>query len=144
MSEQSSGRDDPRFRQVDRFDQYADVDLARTYGFTRSEEAQAVDSKLLDAQQEVLLRDGYIILEDIVAPEVVTRLREESAEHLDHVGRNSFEGERTQRIYGVPEKLRAADPFIEHPLILGPRPAFTVRPCSPAPSAPPDPLRRKT
>ncbi len=30
----------------------------------------------------------------------------------------SFEGERTQRVYGVPEKLRAADAFIEHPLIL--------------------------
>ncbi|MEM6581485.1 MAG: phytanoyl-CoA dioxygenase family protein, partial [Pseudomonadota bacterium] len=33
-------------------------------------------------------------------------------------GRNSFEGERTQRIYAVPEKMRSADPFIEHPLVL--------------------------
>ena len=37
---------------------------------------------------------------------------------FDKPGRNSFEGERTQRIYGLPEKLRAADPFIEHPPIL--------------------------
>jgi hypothetical protein len=118
MSKQSSGRDDPRFRQVDRFDQYANVDLARTYGFTRSEEAQTVDRDLVDAQQEQLLRDGFIILQDMVPGETLDALRQESAAHLEKVGRNSFEGERTQRIYGVPEKLRSADPFIEHPLIL--------------------------
>jgi len=118
MSKQVTGREDKRFLQVDSFDQYADVDLARTHGFTRSEEAMAIDPALVDAQQEQLLRDGYIILEDMVSPEILDALREQCAPHLEHVGRNSFEGERTQRIYGLPEKVRAADPFIEHPLIL--------------------------
>lgn len=118
MSRKISGRDDPHFRQVDSFDQYAGADLARTYGITRSEEAQAVDKNIVDAQQEQLLRDGFIILHDLVSKETLDALREESAPHLLKVGRNSFEGERTQRIYGVPEKLRSADPFIEHPLIL--------------------------
>ena len=118
MSKQVSGRDDPRFRQIDSFDQYGNVDLARTHGFTQSEEAAAVDSSLVDAQQEQLMRDGYIILRNLVSQETLDALRAESKPHLVKPGRNSFEGERTQRIYGLPEKVRAADPFIEHPLIL--------------------------
>ena len=118
MSNQNSGRDDPRFRQVDRFDQYSNVDLARTHGFTRSEEAMAMDQDMVNEQQEELHREGYIILQDMVSQEVLDKLRQECAPHLEQVGRNSFEGERTQRIYGLPEKIRAADPFIEHPLVL--------------------------
>ena len=64
------------------------------------------------------MRDGYIIIENLVSREVMDELRAEAAPHLELMGRNSFEGERTQRIYGVPEKLRSADPFIEHPLVL--------------------------
>ena len=65
-----------------------------------------------------MLRDGYIILHDMVDAGTVQALRDDAAPHLDKLGRNSFEGERTQRIYGLPEKLRSADAFIEHPLIL--------------------------
>ena len=64
------------------------------------------------------MRDGYIILDGIVSEGQMDALRRDAASHLDHLGRNSFEGERTQRIYGLPEKLRAADAFIEHPRIL--------------------------
>ena len=35
MSKQVTGRDDPQFRQVDSFEQYGNVDLARTYGFVQ-------------------------------------------------------------------------------------------------------------
>jgi ectoine hydroxylase-related dioxygenase (phytanoyl-CoA dioxygenase family) len=72
----------------------------------------------VDAQQKQLQRDGYIILENMVSTAQLETLREQAAPYLEHMGRNSFEGERTQRIYGLPEKLRAADPFIEHPLVL--------------------------
>lgn len=118
MAKQASGRDDPRFRQIDSFEQYVGVDLARTHGFTRSEEAAGLDSALVQEQHEQLMRDGYIILPDLASPDMLDSLRQAAAPHLEHMGRNSFEGERTQRIYGVPEKLRAADPFIEHPLVL--------------------------
>ena len=43
MSNQTSGRDDPRFREIKSFDDYLGVDLARTHGFTQSEEAAGLD-----------------------------------------------------------------------------------------------------
>ncbi len=118
MSKVASGRDDPRFKQVDDSQAYLGTDLARTYGFTRSEEAAALDQDRVDEQHAQWLRDGDIILEDMVPAETLDALREASGPWLDKMGRNSFEGERTQRIYGLPEKLREADPFIEHPLVL--------------------------
>jgi len=118
MSKQPSGRDDPRFRQIDSFKDYVGVDLARTHSFTRSEEVAGLDPDLVEAQHRQLLVDGYIILPDLVSAKQIEELRQQSKPHLEKLGRNSFEGERTQRIYGVPEKLRAADVFIEHPLVL--------------------------
>ncbi|MDX1736573.1 MAG: phytanoyl-CoA dioxygenase family protein, partial [Halioglobus sp.] len=118
MSKPASGRDDPRFRQIDSFDQYLGTDLARTHGFTSSSEAAGIDAAEIEAEHEQLMRDGYIILHDMATQEQLDALRRESAPYLERVGRNSFEGELTQRIYGVPEKLRSADPFIEHPRIL--------------------------
>ena len=118
MTEQISGRNDPRFREIKSFDDYLGVDLARTHGFTQSEEAAGLDPEMVEEQHQSLLRDGYVIIENLMSPKTLDALREESAGHLSRPGRNSFEGERTQRIYGVPEKLRSADPFIEQPLIL--------------------------
>ncbi len=118
MSKLSSGRDDPRFTQVDDAQAYLGTDLARTYGFTRSAEADALDQDMVDEQHAQLMRDGYIILRDVASPEMLDALRAASAPWLEQMGRNSFEGERTQRIYGLPGTLRAADPFIEHPLVL--------------------------
>lgn len=118
MSQQGSGRDDPRFRQIDSFDQYLGKDLARTHGFTQSNEVAGLDPDQLAQEHDQLMRDGFIILQGLATAGQLDALREESAPHLEKLGRNSFEGERTQRIYGVPEKLRSADPFIEHPRIL--------------------------
>ena len=118
MSKHASGRDDPRFTQVDDAQAYLATDLARTYGFTHSAEAAAVDQDMVDEQHAALMRDGYIILRDLVPPETLEALRAAARPWLDRMGRNSFEGERTQRIYGLPAKLREADPFIEHPLVL--------------------------
>ncbi len=118
MSTTKSGRDDPRFLQIDSMDQYFDRDLARTHGFTQGGDAAVVDAEQLEREHAQLMRDGYIILEGIVSEEQMAALRREAAPHLEHMGRNSFEGERTQRIYGLPEKLRAADAFIEHPHVL--------------------------
>lgn len=118
MSAQSSGRDDPRFRHIDSIDDYMGVDLARTHGFTASEGLAGVDPAVFEAQHRQLLEDGFVILPNMVSSAVMDALRSEAAHYLGKVGRNSFEGELTQRIYGVPEKLRSADPFIEHPLVL--------------------------
>lgn len=118
MSDERSGRDDPRFKEVASYEDLGRVDLARTHHFTQSEAAAAMDPALVDAQQEALLRDGYVILEDLAAPDLLDALRAEAHPYLQAFGRNSFEGERTQRIYGLPAKVRAADAFITHPLVL--------------------------
>lgn len=118
MSTSQNGRDDPRFREVVTMDDYFGQDLARTHGFTHSEAARLVDQDQLNEQHETLLRNGYVIIENLVPEQVLDALRAAASPHLEKVGRNSFEGELTQRIYGLPEKLRAADPFITHPLIL--------------------------
>lgn len=118
MSGIKSGRDDPRFREINSIDEYTGVDLARTHGFTHSAEHTGIDQESLEEQHRQLLRDGYIILVNIVQPSLLDALRQESLPYLQKVGRNSFEGELTQRIYGVPGKLRSADAFIEHPLIM--------------------------
>ncbi|MEO1078540.1 MAG: phytanoyl-CoA dioxygenase family protein [Pseudomonadota bacterium] len=117
-SKTPSGRDDPRFRDVNDARDYGKVDLARTHGFTRSAAAAAVDQKLLEEQHAALLKQGYVIINGLMDDTQLDALRADTEAHLQHFGRNSFEGERTQRIYGLPEKLRSADPFIEHPLIL--------------------------
>ena len=72
---QKSGRDDPRFRQINDGAEYLGQDLARTHGFTRSEAAAAIDPALIDAQQAQLLEDGYVILEDLVSAAQVWMLR---------------------------------------------------------------------
>ncbi|MEM1401746.1 MAG: phytanoyl-CoA dioxygenase family protein [Pseudomonadota bacterium] len=113
-----SGRDDARFKQFNDFREYSEGDLARTHTFTQSDAVASVDPDLVDAQHTQLLENGYIILPDLMGEEDLEALRAECAPHLAQFGRNSFEGERTQRIYGLPEKIRAADRFIEHPLIL--------------------------
>jgi len=118
MSGSNSGRDNPRFKEVKTYHDIGSVAEAGRYTSTVSDEVQSIDANLVDAQQAQLLRDGYLILEGIVTDEQMQTLRQAASPHLKHMGRNSFEGERTQRIYGLPAKLRAADPFIEHPLIL--------------------------
>ena len=118
MNERNTGRDDPRFRDIDSVTEYMGRDLARTHGFTQRTARADVDPAAFESQHEALLRQGYVILHDLIDSDALEALREGASAHLNHVGRNSFEGERTQRIYGVPEKLRAADPFIVHPLVL--------------------------
>lgn len=118
MSQQPNGRDAPAFKEIGSTEVYLQSDLAGTYGFTHSAEAAALDQDMVDAQHTRLLDDGYIILDNMLSAETVETLRSDARPLLDRMGRNSFEGERTQRIYGLPAKTRAADAFIEHPLIL--------------------------
>ena len=118
MANSASGRDDPGFREIHSFRDYMHEDLARTHGFSKSDAAAQVDPEILEEQHRELLREGFIILEGLASAEQLDRLRSEAQAHLDRPGRNSFEGERTQRIYGLPGKLRVTDELITHPLIL--------------------------
>ena len=112
------GRSDSGFRVIETFADYVGQDLAQTHRITKSVEAANVDPNWVDEQYHMLLRRGYVILERVVSPALLDALRTSSAPWLAHTGRNSFEGARTQRIYGLPEKVSAAEPFVVHPRVL--------------------------
>lgn len=100
-------------------DQLADLrtDLATTHRATTSAGGQ-VDPAVVDADLAALDRDGYVILPDLVPAEVCAEIRAEAAVLLDRTGRNAFEGHRTQRVYSVLAKTRAADRLADHPRVL--------------------------
>ena len=62
---------------------------------------------------------GYIIFNNVLAPHLVDRLRVAIAPHLQHEGRNNFEGHRTDRVYSLLAKEpEAMADLIVHPLAL--------------------------
>lgn len=97
------------------------VDLAGDLGgkYRRTESGGAsVDSAVVDADLAAVLRDGYVILENLLSPEEIDEIRGEVRPILDRTGRNNFEGHATQRIYSVLNKTRSCDRAVEHPRVL--------------------------
>lgn len=68
---------------------------------------------------ELLMRDGYVIMENLIPEETCLAIKEEGQCLLNHTGRNSFEGRQTQRVYNVLAKTRMTDALAVHPRILG-------------------------
>ena len=71
------------------------------------------------AAWEAYERDGYVIFENVLSPDQVSRIREALAPHLTKTGRNDFEGLRSHRVYALVDK----DPEVfgalaAHPLSL--------------------------
>jgi hypothetical protein len=93
-------------------------DLAGTYRATHSDAVARVDPEVLKADLEQLAEQGYVVLPRLLEPTQVQELKRALLPLLDHTGRNAFEGKKTQRVYGVPEKTRVTDPLIAHPRIL--------------------------
>ncbi|WP_328398296.1 phytanoyl-CoA dioxygenase family protein [Nocardia sp. NBC_00416] len=93
------------------------ADLARTHRSTASAMG-AVDPAVVDTDLAALDRDGYIIWESLLSGEECERIRAAVAPLLGRTGRNTFEGERTERAYCLLEKTRACDELIEHPRVL--------------------------
>ena len=77
------------------------------------------NSPEIDADFEILMRDGYVIIENLIDPEECDAIKAECLALLDRTGRNSFEGRRTQRVYNVLSKTRQTDALATHPRILG-------------------------
>ncbi len=96
---------------------YLEADLARRHRSTAgSGAATGAEVETLATQ---LLKDGYVILERILPIDTIEAFRAEIMPLFSETGRNTFEGHATQRVYAVPGKTFAADPMIEHPLVLG-------------------------
>jgi ectoine hydroxylase-related dioxygenase (phytanoyl-CoA dioxygenase family) len=64
--------------------------------------------------------DGYEIIEDAVDLDALTRIRTELAPYLQghRMGRNDFEGYRTERVYSLLAKAPSIAALIEHPKVL--------------------------
>jgi len=98
-------------------DEYKDTDHANTY--KRLEPKADRASAEIDADYEALMREGYVIIKNLISTEVCEEIKQEGLRLLGHKGRNSFEGHKTQRVYDVLSKTRLTDRLAEHPRILG-------------------------
>ena len=96
---------------------YQDADHAGTYRqLQRSPER---DTPEIDADFETLMRDGYVIIENLISDDTCASIKAEGLSLLEHTGRNAFEGHKTQRVYNVLGKTRSTDRLADHPRILG-------------------------
>lgn len=73
----------------------------------------------IEADFTRLMADGYVIIEGLIDRVATDAVRAACTPLLDRTGRNSFEGVRTQRLYNVLSKTRAADRLADHPRVLG-------------------------
>lgn len=64
--------------------------------------------------------DGYTVLEDVLTPAAIAATRAELAPWLQgaRMGRNDFEGHRTERVYALLAKAPSLSEAIEHPDVL--------------------------
>ncbi|MRH87713.1 phytanoyl-CoA dioxygenase family protein [Nocardia sp. SYP-A9097] len=92
-------------------------DLAGTYRRTESS-GHTVDPEVVDADLAALLRDGYVILPDLITAQEIQAIRDDTDPLLNLKGRNNFEGHATQRIYSVLNKTRSCDRLAAHPRVL--------------------------
>jgi hypothetical protein len=106
-------------QQPDRITDLEDLglDLARRHRATASA-GTTVDPAVVEADLTALDREGYVILENLLSAEECERIRAAVTPLLDRTGRNTFEGERTQRVYSVLGKTRACDRLVDHPRVL--------------------------
>jgi ectoine hydroxylase-related dioxygenase (phytanoyl-CoA dioxygenase family) len=110
-----------------KIEQYEDLytDLAGTHHLSERPALSQETARDLAA----LRRDGFLILERLIAGETMTLAREALENSLGPLGRNVFEGLRTQRSYALLRKTRSLDAVAAHPRVL----ALTSAACGPDP-----------
>lgn len=100
-------------------DEYGNVELAKKYPSTAGSQPQ-VPVEHVDRCMEAIERDGYIIIENLISPELVAKIKDDLIPRFSYdSGRNNFEGFKTQRLYAFFEKSLICNPLVEHPMILG-------------------------
>ena len=98
-------------------EKYGDADHAKTY--RQLKPGKDRDTPEIAADFETVMRDGYVIIENLIPKDACEAIKAECMDLLNHTGRNSFEGHKTQRVYNVLSKTRATDRLADHPRILG-------------------------
>ncbi|MEL7311878.1 MAG: phytanoyl-CoA dioxygenase family protein [Pseudomonadota bacterium] len=76
-------------------------------------------SSEIDADFEVLMREGYVIIPELLSSDTCRQIKDECERLIGNTGRNAFEGHQTQRVYDVLSKTRVTDRLADHPRILG-------------------------
>ncbi len=107
----------PKYFANTEYGNYNDADHAKTYQQLKpGPERSSAD---IDADFEALMRDGYVIIENLISLETCSEIKEEGLALLGQTGRNAFEGHKTQRVYNILSKTRKTDVLATHPRILG-------------------------
>ena len=114
MSDMKAKKAPPRIETQD--DLYQD--LAGTYGLERPSARERVDAAQLAADVAAIERDGYIIIERLISKDENARAKQALEELVGPMGRNDFEGVKTQRAYALLRKTRALDGMVAHPRVL--------------------------
>jgi ectoine hydroxylase-related dioxygenase (phytanoyl-CoA dioxygenase family) len=82
----------------------------------------------MSAEREAIRRDvaemrarGFVLIPDLLGADVLAEIRGALAPHLrgEFMGRNDFEGHRTERVYSLVGRGRVFEDLVEHPRILG-------------------------
>ncbi len=78
----------------------------------------AVGAAQTEADWQSIRANGYVIIPELLPRATLDQVRAALAPHLARLGRNNFEGLKTQRVYSLLAKTRACDLLAEHPRIL--------------------------
>lgn len=97
--------------------QYNEKDHAKTH--QQLQPGPERNTPEIEKDFEILMRDGYVIIEGLISREACVAIKEEGLALLGQTGRNPFEGHQTQRVYNVLSKTRMTDQLAAHPRILG-------------------------
>lgn len=98
-------------------DQYRDGDHATRY--KQRGVSGDRNTPVINQDYETLMREGYVLLENLLDMQQLEVIKSEGLPLLKHSGRNPFEGQKTQRVYDVLSKTRVIDTLATHPRILG-------------------------
>jgi ectoine hydroxylase-related dioxygenase (phytanoyl-CoA dioxygenase family) len=98
--------------------EFMTAELGRKYRST-AQTQQPIDPAVVEADLAAVLRDGYVIIENLVDEATLEAIRADVMPRFQYrSGRNTFEGFATQRLYAVIEKTFVCNPLVEHPRIL--------------------------
>jgi ectoine hydroxylase-related dioxygenase (phytanoyl-CoA dioxygenase family) len=73
-----------------------------------------------DERAEAIRRDGYVVVRDLLSPREVAEIKASLAPWLRgrRMGRNDFEGFRSERVYALLAKAQPVARIVEHPDVL--------------------------
>lgn len=95
-----------------------DMSQQRELRVANAAEKHGVDASYLGELTETVLKQGYVIIPELVPASEMADIKSRTLPLLEHDGRTEFEGYKTRRIYSVFEKTLALNGLVEHPMIL--------------------------